>query len=382
MNTGASQKVGEGAEMQTAPPDHSECAPELLSTASDLVIEWSELIGSKATSRRAPLRAAEIRANLDTLVVGQEEAKERLSLLLSMHQAWDPHQYPLHAPPNGLIIGPTGSGKTFSIQVASKFLNIPFLVVDSTTLVPAGALNGNTMEWVNETLDELSREFLEKYPEESSHGNLDRGSSASPKAIVFFDEFDKIAIREDDGNKRWKGDIQRMLLKFVEGQTSPTKGSALRGLLVLMGGAFVGIDSADNIRKRRPEVSALLRSAPRRTLVADDVVNYGFMPELVARLPAIIQYEALPENALLEILQHPQASPLIVWNAHFQQFGKELRFSESFLAAVAKRASALQMGARGLQQIVFPALSRRAYAFEGSSETTIDITDGVLEYKE
>lgn len=324
-----------------------------------------------------PLRAAQIRAELDTLVVGQVEAKERLSLLLSMHQAWNPEKYPLQAPPNGLIIGPTGSGKTFSIQVAAKFLRIPFLVVDSTTLVPAGAQNGNTIEWVYDQLSALSPDPL---PFRSSANR--QTERAQPKAIVFFDEFDKISFREDDHNKRWKGDIQRMLLKFVEGQSATKQGTAARGLLVLVGGAFVGIDGPENIRKRRPEVASLLRLAPKRTIVADDVVNFGFMPELVARLPAIIQYEALPEDALLKILQHPQTSPLLVWKAHFEGLGKELNFSPGFMAAAAKRAAAVQMGARALQQIVFPALSRRAYAFEESPESTIEVTEAILEYKE
>jgi ATP-dependent Clp protease ATP-binding subunit ClpX len=328
------------------------------------------------------IRAALIKAELDTMVVGQIEAKERLSLLLSMHLSWNASKYPLLAPPNGLIVGPTGSGKTFSIQVASNFLNIPFLVVDSTTLVPSGARNGNTVEWVNERLDELISESRYAATQEYADSTSPSPSNLPKKAIVFFDEFDKLAIRPDDPNRQWKSDVQRMLLKFVEGQYGSQPGAVTRGLLVLVGGAIVGIDGPENIRKRRPEVASLLRSAPKKTLVADDVVNFGFMPEMVARLPAIIQYELLAEDALLRILQHEQTSPLLVWKAHFEQLGKQLVFSDGFMQAVARRAAAVQMGARALQQIVFPALSRKAYAFEDACEAIIEVTEAVLDYKD
>jgi ATP-dependent Clp protease ATP-binding subunit ClpX len=329
-----------------------------------------------------PLRAAQIRAELDTMVVGQVEAKERLSFLLSMHQAWDAHKDPLHAPPNGLIIGPTGSGKTFSIQVASQYLGNAFLIVDATTLVPAGAQNGNTIESVSAQLKHLVRQATKRRSIAATDAATFPSQRGTSKAIVFFDEFDKLAVLSDDVNKRWKQDVQRMLLKFVESHSMAQDGAAARGLLVLAGGAFVGIDGAENVRKRRAEVSALLRGAPKGTVVADDVVNYGFMPELVARLPAIIQYDALPEEALFMILQHTQTSPLLVWKSHFERIGKTLEFTDGFLRAVAKRAAAIQMGARGLQQIVFPALSRKAYAFEEAHENRIVVSESVLDFKE
>jgi len=325
-----------------------------------------------------PLRAAEIRRRLDDFVIGQIEAKERLSLLISMHQAWDRRSQSMHPPPNGVIIGPTGCGKTFSIQVASSYLRIPFLTVDSTSLVPSGAINGNTIETIQQQLENL----VGDYSAAETPAETDRVRRA-PKSIIFFDEFDKLAIGDDDGsNKRWKTDIQRTLLKFVERQNVTPELDDTNTVLVLAGGAFVGIDGPENLRKRRPEVIQLLRSAPKNTVVSDDLVNFGFMPELIARLPAIIQYDTLPESALLEILQHPKTSPLLVWTQHFERIGKELRFSAGFLDAVARRAAALQMGARALQQIVFPALARRAYAFESSLDTTIEITEAILEYRD
>lgn len=318
------------------------------------------------------LRAADIRAKLDELVLGQVEAKERLSLLLSMHQSWEKGGDRLHPPPNGLIVGPTGSGKTFSIQVAASFLRIPFLIVDSTTLVPHGAVNGTTIETIRDRLNALSHRY---YSEE--------GKTVSPqrrRAIVFFDEFDKITSRQDDKNKNWKDDVQRALLKFIEGQSIEEDTASEYGVLVLAGGAFVGIDETENIRKRGPEVTQLLRPAPKGTIVSEDFVNFGFMPELIARLPAIIQYDPLPQSVLLAILDHPKTSPLLVWQNHFSKLDKTLDFTQEFRSEVARRAATLKMGARALQQVIFPALARHAYAFESSSEENIVITYRHLEY--
>jgi ATP-dependent Clp protease ATP-binding subunit ClpX len=301
--------------------------------------------------------SSEIFEHLDKLVVGQVEAKERLSLLLSMHSAWDAKSDPYNPPPNGIIVGPTGSGKTFSIRVASMYLGFPFRIIDATTLVPSGARGGSSAF-------DLFGEFEDV-----------------PKLVLFVDEFDKIAARDDDHNKAWKSDIQRALLKFIENRSSARVDGNKVDALVLAGGAFVGIDGPENLRRRRTEIMQLMRDAPKGTVVAEDFVNFGFMPELVARLPAIIQYDHLPYDALVQILKHPESSPLLIWEHHFRRIGKTLRFTQRFVEAVAKRAVAQQMGARGLQQIVFPALARRAYVFESSQDSTIDVGEEVLEYK-
>jgi ATP-dependent Clp protease ATP-binding subunit ClpX len=310
------------------------------------------------------IRAADIRRHLDEFVVGQQSAKERLSLLLSMHRSWCRKPDAMHKPPNGMIIGPTGNGKTYSIKVASSFLTIPFLTVDSTSLVPHGARSGRTIE---EVLENLSAAAFSRYRglDKSFTDVVTREQYAS-SGVIFFDEFDKLAIREGDPNREWKADVQRTLLKFVEGFSARTADSTIQtnGILVIVGGAFSGIDAPENTRKRRSEVEKVLRGAPKGTIVSDDVVNFGFMPELVARIPAIIQLEPLSEAALLQILAHPSASPLLVWEHHFSRLGKKIVFSDGFRVAVARRASALQLGARALQQTVFPALSRKAYAFE------------------
>ena len=130
---------------------------------------------------------AVLKAMLDEEVMGQDAAKESLSLLVSMYLSWDPIGYPKQSPPNAVVVGPTGSGKTYSAEVASRQFGIPFHIIDSTTMVPAGAVNGNPVEMLRQRI------------------------SYSEKCIVFLDEFDKLAARKDDTYKNWKDNVQRSL---------------------------------------------------------------------------------------------------------------------------------------------------------------------------
>lgn len=302
------------------------------------------------------LSSKEIKKIMDEKVVGQYEAKKDLSILLSMHMSWNYKDNPRHPAPNAILVGPTGSGKTYSIEVASSGIGIPFIKIDATTITPSGAASGVSAIDLSNL---VAREA----------GNYD-------KCVVFLDEFDKLAAPKDDKHAGWKRDIQKSLLKFIEGQSLSL--NATPKALVLVGGAFQGIEQMERLRK--PEVIRLMRKAPSGTFVADDLINYGFMPELIARLPCIIQLKSLSQKVLLDILNHPESSPLQVWRNHFSSIGKEIVFDESFLNEVASRASSLGLGARGLHQIVFPVLSRKAYDFESSAERTIQVDKSYLNY--
>ncbi len=292
-------------------------------------------------------RASDIKKILDEKVIGQEPAKQSLSILISMFLHWNPSSAALNPPPNGIILGPTGSGKTFSIKVASSALNIPVHVFDATNLVPEGARTGSS---ISELRAEISRQ------------------SAS-KVIVFIDEIDKLAADEKDNNAYWKSDIQRSLLKFIETQYVDTSSEEPRALFI-MGGAFSGIERVRRLRS--PETQRMLsRSKRTNDVVAEDIKNYGMIPEFVSRLPAIIQYTGLDESALLDILRHPVSSPLAIWTNHFAEIGKNLIVSDEFLIEISKRAVALQIGARGLQQMLFTPMSKFAYENEDSEQSDL-----------
>ncbi|WP_299870703.1 AAA family ATPase [uncultured Hoeflea sp.] len=307
--------------------------------------------------------AGEILKILDKKIVGQELAKQQLSLLISMFLNWDHKKSPRHAPPNAMVIGPSGSGKTFSFEVIEEELDLPSLIIDATTLSPNGAREGTNV---------------------GSIPNLAiKHASGSDRCIVFLDEFDKLTSRPHvDRNAYWKEDIQRGLLKVIEGQsnTSPADQGNKRvpKMYFALGGAFTDISKQD--KHRSPETNRMLRNAPRDTIVAEDFINFGFIRELVARIPAQIKYEALPFDFLVDILKHPVSSPLIVWKNHFENIGKSVTFTEDFYQKVAKRAFDFGLGARGLQQVVFASISARAFKYEGSKDDKIVIDADLLQY--
>lgn len=301
----------------------------------------------------APVRAAVVKEIMDKAVVGQEAAKEQLSVLIAMHLGWDYQASENQTPPNALIIGPTGSGKTHSIATAAQGLDIPIIVIDATTLTPTGNENG------------LSLYKLPSHIQEESEGH--------DKCIVFIDEFDKINQIPSDKNQWWSRHIQKGLLKIIEGRVPlPVKP------LFFVGGAFQNIEQLE--RDRSAEVSRMMRDAPRGTLVSEDFINYGFMPELIARIPAVVQFQRLQESELHRILENDEYSPLYIWKKHFLSVNKEIEFSQEFKNEVVKRAYSLNLGARGLQQIIFPALSKAAYRLETSADSKLVVGPSILRF--
>ena len=329
------------------------------------------------------ITAHDIKTYLDTKVVGQELAKIQISVLLSMHMNWFTHEARMHRSPNAILIGPTGVGKTHTIRVASEYLKIPFITVDTTTLVPSGIAGLQ----VEDILGDLVREANEIIKQEGRRRYINDDIDLARRGIIFFDEFDKINA---GGNSRTYDQsnnlsVQRSLLKLTDGSkkgvgvrghisTEEPRSIDTSGILILAGGAFVGIDQ-NEIRTLRPAElqRELAKSNNVNTLVSADIVNFGFMPELVARLPVIVEYKQLDENDLLNILNNSDVSPIQTWVEHFKQLGKTLTISEDAKYYTIKKATILKMGARGLQQVLFQTLARLAYSIESSPESVFTI---------
>ncbi len=315
---------------------------------------------SPAYSRRklseTPKRPQEILDHLNEKVVGQKNAKQLLSVLFSMHSHWFVNPDPDNPCQNGLLVGPTGNGKTYSLKTLSKFMGIPFQIVDCTSLVPSGASNGRTIEAIIEELIAIASEEFDCSNETPIE--------IAGRAIVFFDEFDKLAAGSTDGNNyEWRRQVQRSFLKFLEGSKIPTSSGVIdtSGILTIAGGAFTGIGSPEITRLRSSKTRSSLANKDRSTIVTEDIINFGFMPELVARLPAIIQIDPLTVSDLENIIRRDVNSPLTAWKRYFSAMDIELVVEDSFVAEAATRASVLEMGARGLQQVVFPVLARLAF---------------------
>lgn len=351
-------------------------------------------------------------------VKGQDEALTILSVLLSMHMLWFNQKLKDHPSPNGLMIGPTGVGKTYTIQRAAEILKIPYVVVDTTALVPAGIV-GLQIEDVAEELVESAKALLsgrridasvavsggrlegergvsapvgEARPATSFVTDLRRtleGGDTKPsvkmevpdnrrlmldaialaeKGIVFFDEFDKIAVPDprQKSSRDNSAQVQRRLLKFIEGaavrvgvkqhgKDSPDFYLDTSGILCIASGAFADMGEA---RRRRGHELARFRATAAADVIPQDLIEYGFMPELIARLPVLMQYRDLDVEALRQILADAESGPLRVWQQYFEQIGLRLTVGDDVAQVIAEYAFALKLGARGLSQILFPILAK------------------------
>lgn len=300
-------------------------------------------------------------------VKGQDEQVRSIAVLLSMHLEWCRKPNPVHTPPKALVLGPTGSGKTFTFRTAAQLLRLPFVSVDSTSLVPAGIV-GQQVEDIAANLVNLADEILR---ESGVPRRRDDDIRLAERGLVVLDEFDKLATKDLDGrgveDAGLRSGVQRRILKLVEGapinvgmrlhgESSLTGSRTLdsRGLLIIGAGAFQGIEK---LRSRRPQAISR-RPADRDKILSVDIQEFGFVPELVARLPVLIQFAELSESDLLEILEDPNISPATVWSNYTSSLGIELQIPRESLRVFASRAAELSLGARGLQQVIFPVLSR------------------------
>jgi ATP-dependent Clp protease ATP-binding subunit ClpX len=326
--------------------------------------------------------ARDVKRRLDERVVGQESAKIQLSVLFSMHLNWFEQQHSTSRSPDAILIGPTGVGKTHTLRTAAEYLGIPFLTVDSTSLVPAGIV-GIQIEDVLADLVRLANDLLDSRGVTRTDND---DIELARRGAIFFDEFDKIAARAEGQSFSDNYAIQRRLLKLVEGSvlgvgvrqhqsdSMPLRSMDTAGILVLAGGAFAGIDENRIRSKRSDELKRELSKTTANTIVSADIVNYGFMPELVARLPVLIDFTSLGDADLLRILEIAEISPLQVWVDHFKALGTTLELSPSARQYVAKTAASLHMGARGLHQVLFPSLASLAYEIESAAAETFTLT--------
>lgn len=328
---------------------------------------------------------------LDQAVVGQESAKRKLASLFALHvMGARDHRLDFQLP-NAILIGPTGVGKTYSMRTASAALGLPFVSMDSTSFVPAGIV-GNQIEDImlalwKESEELLSRGGFRALPEDVK--------STAESGVIFLDEFDKIATpagaeSSEDANRRL---VQRRLLKCVDGDlvkvgvparqygddTVPA-GQVLdtSRMLFLAGGAFSDIAEHKG-RRRNGELYRRLFGPD--AVVSEDIRSYGFITELVARFPILVQFEQLKQRELAEILRSNQRSPLRIWEAYAKILGIELSVEDEAIDLFAVRASTLGNGARGLQELIFPYMQERFTAALQMSKSTIKIQTADLRFE-
>lgn len=300
----------------------------------------------------------DIQAALERLLVGQSRAKTALSRLIQMHFSWFNSTDRLHKAPNALMIGPTGTGKTHAITVAAEAQRTPLVIVDSTRLVAAGATQQLTFEQIMLQLIKSARQLIE--------ANEDLKYSPeylAERGVIFLDEFDKLWYENETHPN---AAIQRRLLQFVEGETvfldaderETPRTISTHGILFVASGAFSGVRSKAVTSERRHSTSR----APDigKTIQHQDFEWFGFLRELVARLPVMIRFDSLSVEDLLAILDHKEVSPLIFYERYFSENNLKLQVPSETRQLIAEEASVAELGARGLHQEVFPALSALA----------------------
>ena len=325
----------------------------------------------------------EIYNYLDRFVVGQERAKKILSVVAHNHykrlMIYKESGFKRKLDKtNCILIGPTGSGKTFMVKQLAEFLNVPYYVADANSLTAAGYV-GKDAESIVEGLINASND------------NYD----AAATGIIFIDEFDKIAKRKTSGakGKDVGGEsVQQALLKIIEGTVMDFERSSgltkvkfsidTSNIRVIVGGAFVGID--DIIKKRMKIIDSKpigfgTTSVDQKEELDDilkyirpqDLEDFGFIPEILGRLPLIATLKELSVEDLVNILSKIENNQVHQYKTLFDYSDKQLSFDDEALVEIAKTAKTFGTGARSLKTIMENVLLESMFNLE-DAKITVD----------
>ena len=333
---------------------------------------------------------SQIKAHLDQYVIGQDEAKRTLSVAVYNHYKRLRQNKKSDVEiqkSNILMIGSTGSGKTYLAQSLAKFLGVPFAIADATTLTEAG--------YVGEDVENILLTLLQ---------NADFDNKLAEKGIIYIDEIDKLSRKSENmSTTRDVGGegVQQALLKIIEGTVSrvPLSGGRKHpqgecvnidtsNILFICGGAFDGLEKIvykDAGSKPIGFNADIERSDENGTLDLSDVqqkdlVKYGLMPELIGRLPVVTTLNPLSVSDLVKILTEPKNALTKQYQELLAMDGVKLEFDEDALKRIAELAIKKEIGARGLRSIIEKAMQNVMFSIPDRTDAKkVVVTSGVID---